>query len=134
MARDMMDSSWRDQFTVTHAAMGAVDGTAYFPIIPPGVESRGLCAKGAEKKNCEPITMYTVDTYVNEIVHPKVMEAAAAAASLSSSSSSLLRGQPPLQEEKWAVDAGSSSAYPPTGAMIDVLSVTSRDLIGMFWD
>ena len=107
-ARNEMDSSWRDQFTVTHAAMGSMDGTAYFPIIAPGIESRGMC-KGAQA-NCEPIQMYTVDTYVNKFVHSKVMEGAIAAS------------RQPLQEN--LVDG----SYP---VMIDVLSV---DVEGFDWD
>lgn len=79
-ARDEMDASYRDHFTVTHAAMGSTDGTAYFPIVFPGYEAMGLCQGDGTKsknepppKNCEAVDMYTVDTYVNKVVQPKVM-------------------------------------------------------------
>jgi hypothetical protein len=84
-ARDTMDETWRGQFTVTHAAMGGRDGTAHFPIVTAGIESRGLCDGGGEgggapgspaaeppPPGCEAVRMYTVDTYVEEVVRPKI--------------------------------------------------------------
>lgn len=68
-----MDASWRDHFTITHAAMGAQDGKAFFPIVAPGTEYKGLCDQSESVEDCESVQMYTVDTYMNKIVQPKVM-------------------------------------------------------------
>mmetsp|Transcript_27565 Transcript_27565/g.45565 ORF Transcript_27565/g.45565 Transcript_27565/m.45565 type:complete len:249 (-) Transcript_27565:1363-2109(-) len=56
--------------TVTHAAAGANHGVAYFPKVQAGIEYHGMCTVGDQttKRNCEEVPMYTVDSYIKEVV------------------------------------------------------------------
>lgn len=83
-ARDKMPA-WKEDFTVTHAALGSRDGTAYFPRVALGSEIGQLCrptldvmGKVVAPDNCEAVDLISVDTYVSKYVEPKVLAAAAA--------------------------------------------------------
>ena len=80
-ARDQMEVNWKDLFTVTHAAMSSKDGTAYFPKVGVGTEHRGMCPtnEGTNSSQpppdeCEPVMMYSLDSYIDNVVRPKLLE------------------------------------------------------------
>lgn len=63
--------AWQENFVVTHAAMGATDGSMLFP----GGDRAGIeflntqfCQKPEFRASCVDVPMYSVDTYVQEKV------------------------------------------------------------------